>query len=168
LSSVEELLWLLELVEEALRRRGYPVRREDRIGINASPKKVYAALTEEQGLAGWWTKNASASATVGAILHFRFGDRGFNEMQVVRLVPDRRVEWRCVNGAKEWIGARLTFDLKKEHGGTRILFYQRGWKRPVEFMHYCSTKWAVYLVSLKWLLETAKGARYPNDIATDI
>ncbi len=29
LSSVQELLWLLELVEEALRRRGYPVQREE-------------------------------------------------------------------------------------------------------------------------------------------
>jgi len=29
LSSVQELLWLLELVEEALRCRGYPVQREE-------------------------------------------------------------------------------------------------------------------------------------------
>jgi hypothetical protein len=26
---------------------------------------------------------------------------------------------------------------------------QRGWKEPVEFMHYCSIKWAVFMLSPK-------------------
>jgi hypothetical protein len=45
----------------------------------------------------------------------------------------------------EWIGAELTFDLKQEAGSTVVLFAQRGWKEPVDFMHYRSTKWATYL-----------------------
>jgi hypothetical protein len=38
---------------------------------------------------------------------------------------------------------------------------------PVEFMHHCSTKWGVFLLSLKSLLETGKGAPHPNDIKLD-
>lgn len=52
-----------------------------RIGIKASSEKVYAALTEQEGLAGWWTKNTNATPKVGAILEFRFGEKGFNDMK---------------------------------------------------------------------------------------
>jgi hypothetical protein len=34
-------------------------------------------------------------------------------------------------------------------------------------MHYCSTKWAVFLLSLKSLLETGKGRPAPNEIKLD-
>jgi uncharacterized protein YndB with AHSA1/START domain len=135
-----------------------------RIEIKASPEKVYHSLSDEKGLAGWWTTNTKASAKVGAIDQFRFDDRGGSDMEVVELVPGKRVKWRCVDGAKEWIGTELTFDLKQENGHTIVLFVQRGWKEPVEFTHYCSTKWAVYMLSLKSLCETGRGKPYPDDI----
>src|ERR1700686_2494428 len=135
-----------------------------RVGIKSSPEQVYHALSDEKGLAGWWTTNTQASAAVGAIDRFRFGDRGFNDMEVVELAPGKRVKWRCVDGAKEWIGTELTFDLKPENSLTVVLFAQRGWKEQVEFMHYCSTKWATYLLSLKLLCETGTGAPYPDDV----
>ena len=138
-----------------------------RIGINSTPEKVYRALSEQEGLAGWWTTNTTASPIVGAIDKFRFADRGFNDMQVVELVPGKRVRWRCVDGAKEWIGTELTFDLKQENGHTIVLFAHRGWKEQVEFMHYCSTKWATYMLSLKLLCETRTGKPYPNHIDID-
>jgi hypothetical protein len=37
----------------------------------------------------------------------------------------------------------------------------------VEFMHHCSTKWATFLMSLQALVETGKGAPYPNDVKID-
>jgi len=97
-------------------------------------------------------------------LAFRFGDKGFNDMKVVELAPGMRVKWRCVDGAKEWIGTELAFDLKEENGATVVLFAQRGWRQAVEFMHYCSTKWATYLLSLKSLCETGAGKPYPDDV----
>jgi len=71
-----------------------------RIGIKSSVDKVYKALSEESGLAGWWTKNVQASPKVGAINQFRFDDRGFSDMKVVELVPGKRVKWQCVDGAR--------------------------------------------------------------------
>ena len=135
-----------------------------RAGIRSSAQQVFRALSEQAGLAGWWTKDVTASAEVGAIDKFRFGDRGFCEMRVLELSPGRRVKWECLDGASEWIGTELTFDLKEENGATVVLFAQRGWREPVEFMHYCSTKWATYLVSLKLLCETGKGTPYPDDV----
>jgi Activator of Hsp90 ATPase homolog 1-like protein len=83
-----------------------------RVGISAPPEKVYQALSEPQGWAGWWTTNNQASRAVGAINQFRFGDRGFNDMRVLELVPGTRVKWRC---AEEWKGTErgaLMYRLK--------------------------------------------------------
>jgi uncharacterized protein YndB with AHSA1/START domain len=135
-----------------------------RVGIRSSTDQVYEALSEEKGLAGWWTTNVKALPMVGAVAQFRFGERGFNDMKVVELDPGKRVKWQCVDGTKEWIGTELTFDLKEENGISVVLFAQRGWKEPVEFMHYCSTKWATYLLSLKLLCETGTGTPYPIDL----
>jgi len=135
-----------------------------RVGIQKPAHHVFEALSEESGLRGWWTQDVQAAPHVGAILQFRFADKGFNGMQVVELSPGQRVKWRCVDGAKEWIGTELSFELREEHGITIVLFSQRGWKEQVEFMHFCSTKWATYLLSLKSLCETGKGTPYPEDI----
>ena len=40
-----------------------------------------------------------------------------------------------------------------------------GWAEPVEFLYHCSTKWAVYLLSLKALVETGTGSPSPDDVA---
>ena len=61
----------------------------------------------------------------------------------------------------------MSFDLRQEDGYTIVLLKHQGWKEPVEFMHHCSTKWAVFLLSLKSLIETGKGAPEPNDIKID-
>lgn len=135
-----------------------------RVGIQSSPEKVYDALSSQQGLAGWWTRDTKATPEVGVVIHFRFDDDGFNDMKIVELAPGRRVKWTCVNGAKEWISTEFSLDFKRQDDATVVLFAQRGWKEPVEFMHYCSTKWATYLLSLKSLCETGKGTPSPDDV----
>jgi len=88
-------------------------------------------------------------------------------MKVLELHPAGHVLWQVVDGPAEWIGTKVSFELRQEGDWTIILFKHQGWKEPVEFMHQCSTKWAVFLLSLKSLLETGKGAPAPNDIKLD-
>ncbi|WP_405875279.1 MULTISPECIES: SRPBCC domain-containing protein [unclassified Streptomyces] len=85
-------------------------------------------------------------------------------MKVVELMPGKRVLWEVVDGPAEWIGAHVSFDLRQEGDFTIVLFAHRGWAEPVEFMSHCSTKWAVYLLSLKQLLETGQGTPDPADL----
>ena len=103
---------------------------------------------------------------VGGVIQFRFGSGGF-DMKVLELEAARRVEWRVIDGPQEWIGTKIMFELRQEGDWTIILFKHQGWKEPVEFMHHCSTKWGVFLLSLKSLLETGKGAPAPNEIKLD-
>ena len=138
-----------------------------RVGIRAPLDDVYSALATRDGLAQWWTTDTRGESAIGSRVHFQFGDRGFFDMEVAELVPATRVLWRVTDGPAEWIGTTIRWDLKQEDGFAIILFNHEGWREPVEFMHHCSTKWAIFLMSLKTLLEAGKGAPFPNDVEID-
>lgn len=133
------------------------------VGIEAPASKVFLALSTTRGLAEWWTEKVSGDESIGGVLRFQFDDHGRNDMKVMELMPAQRVVWECVAGAPEWIGTHVSFDLKETEGETKLVFAQRGWREQGEFMHYCSTKWAMYLVGLKTFLETGRGLPYPRD-----
>jgi hypothetical protein len=138
-----------------------------KVGIkSSSADDVYKALTTLKGLSGWWTTDTQGDSKVGGVIQFRFGSGGF-DMKVLELDPGKRVLWQVVEGPQEWIGTKVSFDVKQQGDWTIVLFKHQGWKEPVEFMHHCSTKWAVFLLSLKSLLETGKGGPHPNDIKLD-
>ena len=138
-----------------------------KVGIKSSSvNDVYQALATIDGLAGWWTTDTQGQSDVGGVIRFRFGAGGF-DMTVAELHPSERVLWRVAAGPDEWIGTTISFDLRQNGDWTTVLFKHAGWKQPVEFMHHCSTKWAVFLLSLKSLLETGKGMPWPNEIKLD-
>jgi hypothetical protein len=138
-----------------------------KIGVKSSSlSNAYKALTTLEGLSGWWTSNTQGESQAGGTIQFRF-DAGGIDMKVLELQPDKRVLWQVTAGPEEWIGTTVSWDLRQEGDWTIILFKHQGWKEPVEFMHHCSTKWAVFLLSLKLLLETGNGSPHPNDIKLD-
>lgn len=85
-------------------------------------------------------------------------------MKVLDLRPDTRVLWEVVDGPAEWIGTTVSFELTQEGAWTVLMFAHAGWREPVEFMNHCSTKWAIFLMSLKSLVETGSGAPHPRDV----
>lgn len=143
-----------------------------RVGIKAPIGKVYAALSTIEGLSGWWTKDTVGQSVVGKLVVFRFqnpkgetiGEMG---MEVAALEPGKKVAWKCKSGPKEWIGTDLTFHLSEADGLTIVLFAHRHWPEAEEFMSHCSTKWAIFLMSLKELAETGKGKPSPVDVKID-
>ena len=139
-----------------------------RVGIKSSPNKVYAALATPKGVAGWWTTETTGDDKVGGMIKFRFTDNdrelGVFDMKILELTPNQRVVWQVESGPAEWIGTKIRFELKQEDAFTIVLFKHEDWKEPVEFMHHCSTKWAIFLMSLKSLVETGKGQPSPRDV----
>jgi len=135
-----------------------------RVAIKSAPNDAYRALTTLEGLAGWWTTETQGNCNVGGVIQFRFGTRGGIDMKVLELDPAKRVLWQVVGGPPDWIGTKVSFELTPDDDFTIILFKHQRWKKPIEFMHHCSTKWALFLMSMKSLVETGKGAPYPNDI----
>ena len=139
-----------------------------RVGIKStSIEAVYQALTTKDGLAGWWTSNTKGEGNqIGNTIEFRFGAGGF-DMKVAALNAPDYVLWEVAEGPEEWINTTISFELRQENEYVILLFKHQNWKEPVEFMHHCSTKWAIFLMSLKTLIETGKGAPDPFDVKID-
>ncbi|AFU02130.1 SRPBCC family protein [Nocardia brasiliensis] len=140
-----------------------------RVGIESPLDDVYTALTTIDGLANWWTTNTHGDENAGGVIRFRFGPEGKDgfDMKVTDLQPAEQVLWEVVGGPEEWMGTEVSFALKREGDYTIVLFQHRGWREPIEFMHHCSTKWAMFLMSLKSYLETGTGAPDPRDVLID-
>ena len=142
-----------------------------RVGIKSTPDAVYRALTTRDGLAAWWTDRTEGDGPVGGLFQFRFVDGdvdiGGFDIKVLELQPDRQVLWQVVGGPDEWIGTRISWDIRQEGEYAIVMFRHQDWREPVEFMHHCSTKWAIFLMSLKALVETGTGQPNPVDVKID-
>jgi uncharacterized protein YndB with AHSA1/START domain len=130
-----------------------------RVGINAKPEKVFKALSTIEGLRHWWIVETAGKAKKGGLIDF-----GFCKMKVVESKPKKLVHWKCMKGPKEWVNTEVFFQLKWKDDQTFVIFKHADWKEPVEFMHHCSTKWAVFLLSLRDWLERSEGRPSPYDV----
>jgi uncharacterized protein YndB with AHSA1/START domain len=131
-----------------------------RVGINGPPSKVYDVLTSIEGARGWWDSSAKGDARAGGVITF------FKtvDMKVIEAKPNELVRWRCTRGPEEWMNTEVIFQLVYKQDQTFVLFTHADWKKPIEFMHHCSTKWATFLLSLKALIETGKGRPAPDEV----
>lgn len=139
----------------------YAIRH--RVELETTPARAYVALTTAEGLGAWWTPMVEASPTVGAVLHFRFGDGVHGpDMRVEELQQDRRVAWRCIAGP--WEGMTLSFALSEHPRGCALVFEHAGWTDQGDFFMHCNAKWGFFLaVSLKRFLETGHGVPHPQE-----
>lgn len=138
-----------------------------RVGIAASADDVYKALTTNEGLARWWTPDTTGAGDVGSIIKFRFGGGG-PDFEVIELETNTLVRWRHSGEMPgPWMGTEISFKLTRAETQTYVLFMHSNWKEPSDFMGHCSTKWAVFLLSLKNALETGAGNPFPDDIHID-
>ena len=133
-----------------------------RVGITATPDRVYDALTTLDGLAGWWTTDTTGDPD--DTIRFRFGEVGGFDMKVLEHSAASRVEWAVVEGPPEWIGTTVRFDLVPEGEWTIVRFAHAGWREPVEFMGHCTTKWAFFLLGMKDGLEGGKATPFPGEL----
>ncbi|MHB1155967.1 MAG: SRPBCC family protein [Phycisphaerales bacterium] len=141
-----------------------------RIEIDAERGKVFEALSRQSGLAGWWTTDVRAETHVGGICKFRFGAGGGADMEVLEVQAPHLLRWRCAAGPTAWVNTTIIFRLGLKEStasaaGTTVLrFTQRGFAAENDDYAHANTKWAIYLLSLKQLVETGRGAPWPNDV----
>jgi uncharacterized protein YndB with AHSA1/START domain len=143
-----------------------------RIGIKSPVAQVYKALTTLEGLGHWWTEEVLGDTQLGGKIEFRFRTQsgellGGMVMAVQELGENKQVRWRCIEGPAEWVGTEITFHLSEQDGQTIVLFGHRNWREVVEATYHCSTKWAIFLLSLREYVETGKGKPSPNDLKID-
>ncbi|MCH7963746.1 MAG: SRPBCC domain-containing protein [Bacteroidetes bacterium] len=130
--------------------------------IKAVAEKVYTALSKTEGLCGWWTVEAKADERVGGTAEFIFGERYYNKMKITNLLNSKKVEWKCLEGDKEWIGTTFLFDLEEKDESTILRFSHNNWKEETDFFASCNYNWGYYLKSLKQYCETGEGTPFNN------
>jgi uncharacterized protein YndB with AHSA1/START domain len=143
-----------------------------RVGIKAPVSKVYAALSTIEGVAGWWTTETTGVSKSGGHIDVRFlspsgKEIGSMGMEVMALDPSKKVHWRFKSGPAEWVGTDVIFNLSQDGDFTIVLFGHKNWREADEFTSHCSMKWAMFMLSLKDLVETGKGKPSPDDTKID-
>jgi len=139
------------------------------IKINAEPKKVYEALTEQKHLALWWTPDCKAEPIEDSEARFDFNPYGdYVVVRVEKLEPNKLVEWEVTDSkmlaTEDWIGTTITFELSGDNGSTNLNFIHKDWKSESKCFNKCTDGWAHFAGdSLKAYLETGKGKPHnPN------
>lgn len=141
--------------------------------LDADPAAVYAALTQSEGLRGWWTQDCDIAVDVGDTIHFRFG-RSSKDMRIEGLEPGREVRWRCTGAhiaadrivqKDEWVGTQLVFRMTNDGDArTRLEFEHIGLVPALECYGLCRDGWNYYLASLQRFVATGRGT--PHERAT--
>ncbi|MBF4484330.1 SRPBCC domain-containing protein [Flavobacterium sp. CSZ] len=121
---------------------------------------VYKTLTTQQGLGVVWTTELIVKPEVGFVNEFNFGDNDNTKMKIVELSPNKRILWECTDSDPEWIGTKISFDLKEEDGVTSVVLKHFDWRELTEFYQWCNYNWAMFLLSLKSHCEDGEGTPY--------
>lgn len=131
------------------------------VKIKASPAAVYDAITAPEKIAQWWLPADVDQIKVGETL--RLGKNGFQEFLLTALEPSERVKWAATeHGIADWIGTEVEFRIVPQGDKTMVLFRHSKWRDDAGMRSHCSMSWAVFLLSLKDLLESGAGSPYPN------
>lgn len=131
------------------------------IGVNVDITNVYQAISSLEGLTNWWTKT-TGNARIGGKLHFHFNEH-IVEMTILEMFDNEKIVWRCTDKEGEWKDTLITFGLITTDQQVFINFSHSAWAKQSDLCAHCSTKWAIFLLSLKSYLETGKGQAFPND-----
>ena len=79
--------------------------------FDATPERVFAALTTLDGVKGWHTPTATGSGDVGTEWVFSFADHPEFGWEVVTSEAPSTVVWRCTRGPGDSVGTTASFTL---------------------------------------------------------
>ncbi len=128
---------------------------EKELFIQASPERVFRALTEKDELERWFLVKAEIDLRPGGALRFDWGSGMSNVGRIISLDPPYRLSYSWE--ALEPSPTTITFELTAENDGTLLRLVHTGigegedWDR-----YYTSVKggWNAHLANLATWLET--------------
>ena len=130
------------------------------VGIAASVDEVHKALVTARGISGWWT-HCSGDFEVGGTIVFDFIIMQM-PMRIIEM-GESRIVWQVLEGDEQWRDTEIVFELEPRKDQVMVNFRHQGWRELTELFDHCSTKWAVFMLSLKDYVETGSGQPVPDD-----
>ena len=132
---------------------------EKTIQVQASPEKVFEALTTTSGLSAWWTP-ATGSGEAGGELRFWMHATDPCVTRVDEATPAHSVRWTVTECAFEpdWVGTRPSFTITALGDGTSQLhFRHHGLTAELDCIERCISGWNHFIESLRQYVETGRG-----------
>jgi uncharacterized protein YndB with AHSA1/START domain len=133
------------------------------LDIEAQAAAVWHALTDRDGLAGWWsTSVATGQPTVGSQVRFTFGGDFNPVMEITDLTEGQVLRWRCTDGHKNWQDNTFDFELVTPDDGRTRLRFTQNYATELSDDDYgiYNFNWGYYLESLRLLCATGTGKPY--------
>lgn len=124
------------------------------VDIDAAKATIIDALTQENGIVSWWTRDADVSASELSL--------GFPEVPMrftlrVEQVSGDSVVWSSVGEfPPHWAGTTISWRLMDHPGGSgsQLLFTHGGFAEPDAMLGHTSYTWAQLMGHLKAYAET--------------
>ncbi len=139
------------------------------VKLAASPDIVRAALTDQEQVQNWWTREAEVDPYVGGQVKADFrGDDAFARFTIDDLT-DRRILWRCTDSwmvdSRDWTSTTITWLIEPWGAGTRLTLLHEGFRSESRCFKVCDDGWAFYVgESLKGLVDHAHGMPYDPEV----
>jgi uncharacterized protein YndB with AHSA1/START domain len=128
---------------------------EKELFINATPERVFQALTEKEDLERWFLAKAEVDLRPGGAIRFEWGPGVFNVGKILVLEPPHRLSYTWE--ALEPSPTTITFELTAENDGTRLHLIHTGIGEGEDWDNYytsISSGWNAHLNNLTAWLET--------------
>jgi uncharacterized protein YndB with AHSA1/START domain len=127
--------------------------------IAADRERIRRALTEQDGIASWWSERTTLRNESGTKrLEVSFPDmpQPF-ELEVIREMPER-IEWRTGGFPPWWAGTTIRWDLSDnpDGPGTRLMFSHRDYAPDNPVIPIVTPAWAQIILRLKAYAETGR------------
>jgi len=127
----------------------------EELTIEATPQRVWGAITEPDEIVQWWAYEARVKPEVGFLAEFRFRQGAFViQFEVAELDQDKKVRWISRQVPPQWVGTSVTWQLTPVQNGTKLIFTHDGFDQIDERTRGA---WVYFLASLKSYLEMGKG-----------
>lgn len=125
---------------------------------------MFDAISLPGKLEQWWATSAEGIPKAGETLALYFEGLTTLKFRYSEIIPPQKLVLTCYDGLGPWQDTILTFEMEEKDGQV-FLTHTHSNINPddVESLTYFSSKWTIYLLSLKNLLENGDGTPYPAE-----
>jgi len=128
---------------------------EKELFINATPERVFRALTEKEDLERWFLTKAEVDLRPGGAIRFEWGPGAVEIGKILVLEPPHRLSytWEALSPGP----TTITFELTAENDGTRLHLIHTGIGEGEDWDNYTTSinsGWSVHCKNLTAWLET--------------
>ncbi|MEO1090116.1 MAG: hypothetical protein AAFX81_05765 [Pseudomonadota bacterium] len=139
-----------------------------RVGVAGDINRIYRAMHEPSGLAGWWASTADGTPEVGQVVNLHFEALTTLSFEITALEENALVRLQCVSGPGPWQNCQLDFTFQQGEKQIWVdLIHENKSVSESDFLYF-RTKWPIYLLSMRDLIETGTGTPYPKETKIQI